>query len=86
MLTTCLQVSRLNDKSTQLSSELEIRSKELSAAESHVHKLKMDLQDRSKQVIDLEARLDGLEEKSEGLLHCLISRSEEIETKRCSEF
>ncbi|XP_067947025.1 coiled-coil domain-containing protein 18-like isoform X2 [Watersipora subatra] len=75
------QLRRLNDKYTQIEMTLDVRSKELAASESLVAKLHADLQDRSRQVLDLERRLDGLEEKSGELMRCLTTRADEIDVK-----
>lgn len=72
----------MHDQVTQLTSDLDTRQKELSAAQTYSRKVQLDLQDKSNRVSELTARLDHLEEKSDGLLHGLTTRADEIEDKK----
>ena len=73
---------KLQESVTQLTHDLERRLKELSNSQTQVHKLESELEVKSRQVCDLESRLDNLEDKSEGLMHGLTTRSSEVTAKK----
>ena len=73
---------KLQESVTQLTHDLEKRLEELSNSQTQVHKLESELEVKSRQVCDLESRLDNLEDKSEGLMHGLTTRSSEVTAKK----